>query len=413
VTTAESARPGGRLAWRRRAAGPALILAALILIALTLASLTAAVAAASPAGAATTPASTSCATATGPFTVSGTKVLAADGQPFVSYGITVPGLQGLDWAAYGSLDLEKIAATADDWCANTVRLQLSQDNLLGPDGTDFDQAYMTAIETEVAAAEQDHLVVVLNDNTEFASLAARRTQQGPTAATATFWKDLASVYGNDPQVIFDLFNEPRTYAPGMSQAQEWSLWLVGGRFEGTLYPFGMAQLAEYVRNILGAKNLFWVEGPDNSVSFAGMMSQDALLNVTGVVYALHHPSGWPGPVSWDADFGYLVTTGVAPVVDGEWTNYEPQPTATPESPRTSCWPQAPTRVPEYLQYLAAHGIGLNAYQLQPGYLIKSYGDLADPTTINGNTWSCVSNLERQPGQGAGSLVKAWFEQQNG
>ncbi len=69
--------------------------------------------------------------------------------------------------------------------------------------------------------------------------------------------------------------------------------------------------------------------------------------------------------------------------------------------------------PSFLQYLAAHGMGLNVYQLQPGYLIKSYRDLADPTTINAGAWSCVPTHELQPGQGAGSLIMAWFEQHNG
>jgi hypothetical protein len=50
----------------------------------------------------------------------------------------------------------------------------------------------------------------------------------------------------------------------MSLAREWRLWLDGGRFGGVVYPFGMAQLASYVRNTVGAQNLFWVEGPDNS-----------------------------------------------------------------------------------------------------------------------------------------------------
>jgi len=143
-----------------------------------------------------------------------------------------------------------------------------------------------------------------------------------------------------------------------------------------------------------------------------MVSDGALLKVSGVVYALHHPAGQPGPASWDADFGYLITTGVAPVVDGEWTNYEPYPTVNPETLSSSCWPDAPTSVPAYLEYLSAHRVGLNVYQLQPGYMIKSYGNLADPTTINGHTWSCVSNGEPQPGQGAGSLVMAWFKQHN-
>ncbi len=360
-----------------------------------------------------TPPGTSCRQASGPFTVHGTQVLDQVGNPFVSYGITVPGLQWLDWRNFTGLDLEKITAIADDWCANTVRLQLSQDNLLGVDGTGFNQSYMNAIRAEVALAENDHMVVVINDQSEFGGPVAQSTQRGPTVASMTFWQDMTRLYGHDPQVIFDLFNEPRTFSAGMSQAQEWGLWLNGGWFGGTFYPFGMAKLAAYVRSTLGAHNLFWVEGPDSAESLAGMVSHGALLNVSGVVYAVHHPAAPHDAASWDTDFGYLVRMGIAPVVDGEWTNYEPPPTATLMRPHTSCWPDAPTTVPQFLDYLAAHGIGLNAYQLQPGYLIKSYRDMANPTTIDGRTWSCRSNQEPQPGQGTGALLMAWFEEQNG
>jgi hypothetical protein len=336
-------------------------------------------------------------------------VLDSGGQAFVSYGITVPGLQFGGWRRYRELDLEKIAAIANYWCANTVRLQLNQDDLFTARG--FDADYLAAIDAEVSMAEHYHLVVVLNDNTEFGPVAERSGQKGPTQDTETFWGILASRYGDDPQVIFDLFNEPRTYAPGMAPAQEWRLWLHGGWFGGAYYPFGMAELAAYVRNTLHAQNLFWIEGPDNSASFAGMISEGALLNVGGVVYALHHPAGAHNPAAWDADLGYLLAAGV-PVVDGEWTNYEPAPTAHPMPPRTSCWSDAPATVPQFLQYLTAHDIGLNVYQLEPGYMIKSYLDLADPTTINAATWSCVSNREPQPGQGAGSAVMAFFAQHN-
>jgi len=190
------------------------------------------------------------------------------------------------------------------------------------------------------------------------------------------------------------------------------LWLNGGEFAGVFYPIGMAKLTAYVRHTLHAQNLFWVEGPDYSASFAGMVQQGALLQVSGVVYALHHPAGQHDPASWDDDFGYLLTGGVAPVVDGEWTNYEPVPTSHPTTVPSSCWPDAPAKVPDYLQYLAARSVGLNAFQLQPDYLIRSYGNLADPTTINARTWSCTSDDESQPGQGAGSLLLTWFEQHN-
>jgi len=400
VATAGLARVGRRRGWPL-AAGAALTLVTIL-----------SGAAATPPAAASPRAGGSCGKAVGPFTVQGTRVLGAGGKAFVSYGTTVPGLQGPDWQDSVPADLDEIAATADDWCANTVRLQLSQDNLLGPKGNGLDGAYMNAIETEVSAAESDHLVVVLNDDTELTA-PAWNLEQGPSFETETFWQDLTDAYGEDPQVIFDLFNEPRMYYDGMSQAEEWQLWLNGGAFEGETYPIGMAQLAEYVRSTLGAENLFWVEGPRYSVSFAGMVREGAVLPVSGVVYAVHHPAAPHDGSGWYADFGYLVVTGVAPVVDGEWTNYEPPPDSAPGPMPTSCWPDAPTAVPEYLHYLSLLGIGLNVYDLQPGYMINSSGDLADPTTINAATWSCQPDQELQPGQGAGSLVMAWFKHNNG
>jgi hypothetical protein len=399
VTRARGARVGRGLGWPSMVIGAALALAAML-----------GGSAAPAAGATPAPASGSCGKATGPFTVHGTKVLGAGGKVFVSYGTTVAGLQGPDWQSSINEDLQEIAATADDWCANTIRLQLSQDILVGPTGA-INPAYQNAIQAEVSAAESDHMVVVLNDSTEVTD-PIWNEELGPTSGTEAFWKVLAGVYGNNPQVIFDLFNEPRTYASGMSSPQEWNLWLDGGRFAGVNYPFGMAQLAGYVRNTLHAKNLFWVEGPRFSVSFAGMVRWGAVLKVSGVAYAVHHPAAPHDKSGWYADFGYLVATGVAPVVDGEWTNYEPAPTATPATVPTSCWTDAPTTVPEYLAYLSSLRVGLSVYDLQPGYMIQSGGNLGDPTTINAKTWSCQSSSEPQPGQGAGALVMAWFKQHN-
>jgi hypothetical protein len=358
------------------------------------------------------PSAQSCGKAVGPFTVHGTEVLGAHGKLFVSYGITIPDMQGPHWANFVTLDEEKISAIADDWCANTVRFQLDQDNLIGPHGTSFNHAYLKAIEAMVSEAESDQLVVVLNDSTEFAPNEESLYQRGPTMGTETFWKDMADLYGKDPQVVFDLFNEPRMYHPSMSLAEKWQLWLNGGEFAGVFYPIGMAQLAAYVRDTLRAQNLLWVEGPRYSLGFAGMVSEGAVVHVSGVVYAVHHTIGAISPNVWYAEFGYLVATGVGPVVDGEWTNYEPAPTNSYSPAPGSCWPDAVTMVPAYLQYLYSHGIGLDAYQLQPGYLIKSWNNLGDPTTIDPRTWSCFQNHEPQPDQGAGLLIMNWFIKHN-
>jgi hypothetical protein len=397
-------RFGRRFSWRGLISSAALVLAAVAVPVVIM-----------PLGdAGTTAAKTSpCGKASGPFTVDGTKVLAKNGSTFVSYGMTVSGLQEGNWTELIPLDLEKISATADDWCANTVRIQVNQDLLLGPNGTAFNQEYMAAIESEVSLAESYGLVVVLNDETNFSPLAVRKYQNGPTPGTEVFWKDMAKVYGNDPQVIFDLFNEPRTFKPGMSSSEEWRLWLDGGTFEGVYYPFGMAQLAAYVRDTAGAHNLFWVEGPRYSLTFAGMIRYHALLHVSGVVYSIHHAQGLHDVQDWNAAFGYLVTDGIAPVVNGEFTNYEPLPNPKINVAPGYCWANAPTAVPQYLSYLAALGIGMSAYQLVPGWLIKSNQDLGDPTSINPRTWSCVPDDEAQPYQSAGKMIMSYFEQHNG
>ena len=277
-----------------------------------------------------------CGKAAGPFTVHGTQVLARNGSVFISYGMSVSGLQDGHWTKLIAGDRAKIKATAQDWCANTVRIQLNQDLLLGSAAQHINSKYLAAIESEVSLAESYHLVVVLNDETNFAPVPVRRGQAGPTPGTEVFWKDLTRIYGHDPQVIFDLFNEPRTSVPAMGQATLWRLWLDGGTFDGVHYPFGMAALAAYVRNTLGAENLLWIEGPRYSLSFAGMIHYHALIHVSGVVYAIHHAQGAHDVPVWNSAFGYLVEDHIAPVVSGEFTNYEPPPdSGTTPSPVTA------------------------------------------------------------------------------
>jgi hypothetical protein len=345
-------------------------------------------------------ASTACLHATGPFHVDGTEVIGAGNRVFVPYGITVPGLANANggWRATEQKDLRKIDATANLWCGNTVRLQVSQDNLLGNLGKSFSTPYMKAIKKEVARAESHHLVVVINDQTETSGLSY---QLAPTPGTETFWKDLIRVYGSDKQVIFDLFNEPRT--TGLSVPAMWSLWNSGGSYHGNNYV-GMAKLARDLR-AADKRNLFWIEGPDYADTFAGLERNHALLHTGGVVYAVHHPAGSHDTAAWYDDFGYLVNTDVAPVVVGEWTNYRPIKSANSE-----CWPDAPTKVPVFLRYLAAHGIGMTAYQLADGLLTTSDTNLGTTTSFQ-HGWSCrVSPTPTD--EGAGQLIKAWFRTHN-
>ena len=355
-----------------------------------------------------------CGKAVGPFTVHGTKVLAGNGSVFIPYGMTVSGLQEGNWTNLVGLDLEKIPVIADDWCANTIRIQTNEDMLLGPNGTSFNSEYMAAIQSEVALAESYKLVVVLNDETNFTlPLSVRHHQADPTRETEIFWKDMTRFYGNDPQVIFDLYNEPRTSVPYMKPPKLWHLWLDGGEFKGVDYKFGMAALTAYVRYTAGAHNLFWIEGPRYSLSFQGMIRYHAVIHVSGVVYAIHHAQGAHDEAAWYAAFGYLVADGIAPVVNGEFTNYEPLPNPKIHQEPGYCWDNAPTAVPAYLDYLTQLGIGMSAYQLVYPWLVAPNDDFYHPTAMNPQTWSCKPWYEPQPPQSAGALIRAWFKLHNG
>jgi Cellulase (glycosyl hydrolase family 5) len=397
----------------------------------------------------TTPLQPPCkgAKATGPFTTgskNGHPVVfqggVNHGEIFNSYGTTVPGLEVGTWqksditSVVIDKDEPKIAATFNDWCGNTVRLQVDQDVLFGTGGK-VNSSYLAAIRMEVNyAIEQYGLVVVLNDSTESAPATERAHQTNPTALTKTFWKkmydefDTGRYAGDADRVIFDLFNEPRLKA--QSYHRTWQLWYEGTAkgqtFDGAHYV-GMNTLAQYVRS-LGAKNLFWAEAPYVATTFSGMVSYHYLLKVSNVVYALHHPKGLGkyGQVQntavWYKDFGYLVNQDVAPVVEGEWTNFMPGTTYG----SGECWLDPYQKIPEYLQYLAVHGIGMSAYQLSANLLITQIYKPTAPNlnvfrepTMLGNplTWDCGLKIEPKltvadPDRGAGLLIMNWFRQCN-
>jgi hypothetical protein len=326
----------------------------------------------------------------GPFHVTGTRLLSANGQRFVPAGITVSGLANPSYLSSIPVDHAKIRATAGFWCASTVRLQISQDTLVGGNGDSFSTRFLHAIEAEVTLAEKLGLVVVLNDQTEDVGF-----QLAPTKVTVAFWKDLSHVYGHDPQVMFDLFNQPRVEKQARCGLNsDWAFWRRGGHFEGKTYV-GMQALAGDVRHD-GAQNVLWIEGPCFANSLSGLGSHR--ISGRNIVYAFQHPHGPHNPAQWYKDFGWVLFRHIGPVVNAEWTNYA--------ADKSECWTDAPTAVPAYLKYLSTRGIGLTAYQLKKGLLIRS-ANLDDPTRIEisgAKKWHCANNLD----EGIGSLLLAEF-----
>ena len=287
-------------------------------------------------------------------------------------GITIAALQ--NYLGFTGSVKAQIGA-AQSWNVNAIRLQIVQDKLVGASGRRYSRGYsatyMNNIRQIVTFALHNHLNVILNAQTEL-SLGYSANENLPTAATYAFWHAMTRYYGDNPHVVFDLFNEPR-YC-------NWAQW-----------TRSMQSLVNYVRRI-GALNQLWAEGLWWGSTFAGLPH---LLSGQGIVYSFHHPGApWPwqgwvpgyqpgvmGPPLWNAAFGDLAAQGV-PMVNGEFVNYI----------GGYYWPHSTQMVSQYMRYLAERHIGMIAWSLQPGIM-----------TASTRLGSAVS----EP-QGAGRLVWRYF-----
>ena len=336
-----------------------------------------------------------CRHVSGPFHRARNMIIGAGGQRYIPYGIVVTGLGNPNWKTHHAGDDAEIGAAAASWCSNTVRLQIFQYGLLGPGktGVTVNTTFLGLIEGEVTTALNAGLDVVINDQTEGGGNPAAVGM--PTTQTEAFWKVMSGKYGKNPDVIFDLFNEPRR-ANFPTEAGTWKFWQHGGNYHGRHF-IGLQPLARYIRG-LGAKNLFWIEGPHTAGTLDEVVSHQ-ITRAGPLEYAINHPGGVNvrhDSSDWYTRFGYAAKK--VPMTDAEWTNY---------SSTRSCWANAPTSVPAFLSYLARKGMGLTAWTLTPGVLAAS-ADLADPTVIKSD-WACTnSGLD----EGAGSAIMNWFQQHN-
>jgi hypothetical protein len=307
---------------------------------------------------------------TAAFTVAGTAIL-KQGQPFLPYGVTISGLTRYDWRVQLSSDLAQIAATAGYWHGNTVRIQVFPtwmvDNVPG---------YLAAVEQEVSAGRSGGLVVVI-------SAQYKKTLQAPDASTAAFWRAIAPRYREDPGVWFDLYNEPKE--------DSWSTWRNGS---GSVV--GMQTLLDDVRAV-APDNLVLAEGLPHTLD--GVTGD--LLSGHNVVYEIHpyfFRRDYITPGAWNLDFGDL--SGRIPVLIGEWGEWE--------AASGKCETDAPTLVPQFLSYVRAHHIGLIAYALQPGLMIRG-NNLEDPTNFDsGSPYQCSATDTGSGAQGAGADLRALF-----
>lgn len=353
-----------------------------------------------------------------------------NGHVFIPEGISVyGGLEAPNYHKNVANDYAQIKAANLYWHANTIRLQVAETDLFAnvPSTQPYNIRFLSALKDQVNYASSLGMVVVINDQTEFTSKTV-----SPTTMSQQFWAVMADQFRNRPNVIFDIFNEPRlTSAVGtnpltadvpynsfvanqlvttppqpskLSSDQAWTLWRNGGWVDGIDYV-GMQDLVDEIRDA-HAPNIIWAEGTYDA---RRLPPSQYLLNGTNLVYSIHHPN-LNSPQSWRR-IGDLAATH--PVVEGEWAQYE--------SKWAECYSKAYINAPKYLDFLQRHHIGVIAWSLQENSLLKGTRADGQPTNLNTNEDSPNAsdlstpdklgtnyNCDTRYGQGVGQLLQDYF-----
>jgi hypothetical protein len=198
------------------------------------------------------------------------------------------------------------------WGINAVRIPLNEDCWLSLNGVSSQSsgaAYQSAIKTWVGALIQGGIYPILDLHwTENAGAKATGQQPMPDAAHGVaFWTSVATAFASQPQVVFDLFNEPYPDM-NMEATAAWQCWKSGGTCPGVAYSVaGMQQMLTAVRSA-GANNLVLLAG----IEFANDLSQwlayvptDPANNL-GVSWHVYNNSNYTSNHSFAADAGPVV-----------------------------------------------------------------------------------------------------------
>jgi len=255
------------------------------------------------------------------------------GQEFECIQAGTPG--SLGWGMFdGPTDLASAQAIAS-WHANTVRLPLNEDCWLGINGVNPQwggAAYQDAIKKYVDTLHQAGLYVILDLHWNSpGDIPAAAQQPMPDEDHAIdFWKSVATTFGSDQAVVFDLYNEPFLYGDYAQDANQdlWDCWLhgcalnqylTGGQPYTQSYVWnavGMQTLVDTVR-ATGATNVIMVGGLEWANDLTQWLSHKPSDPLQNLAAAWH---SYPGQTCSNEDCWNTVIAPVAaevPIVTGE------------------------------------------------------------------------------------------------
>jgi len=232
-----------------------------------------------------------------PLDVQGTKIVNAKGYVVQLKGFATMG-------AYPNITQAQIVHFKKDWNITVLRLPLLTSDCncpraicwtIGNNTVTVNAAYITAADSVIKWCRDNHIYVLFDGWHEGG--------QGQTAAnfksTVAAWSIMAERYKNQDHLLWEIFNEPHGVA--------WSAWVP---MVNQLIDTIMSK--NPVSKVVVAGTANWCQQAD---------VQTAKFNYNKVIYSWHPYStvyGSIGAATWGPKFGYIMTSGVAPIMATEW-----------------------------------------------------------------------------------------------
>jgi hypothetical protein len=268
------------------------------------------------------------------YKVDGNLIKGPDGSAFIPRGVAYSGLEtspqgdnpnvvapggrypcgGSSWGdPAGELGCV-VGSIRNKWHANTIRIALNQDFWLSAACNSAkaigatNVGYQDLVSNVVRSAENEGMIAILDLHwsdqgstlTQARSCPANSQQPMADGNSLLFWYQVAQKFANDPQVWFELYNEPQNI--------DENVWRNGGVVTGRWYAAGMQQLYEVIR-AAGASNPILAGGLSSAGTLQPLLPRWALDGYS-IAYAAHTYAnlcgarGWPTDSSLNSAFGF-------------------------------------------------------------------------------------------------------------
>ena len=272
----------------------------------------------------------------GPYHTQGNLILGADNRPYLFHGVSRDDLEYL-CAGDSHYTRQELAymgigdntAHTTYWGGNIVRLPLSENYWLYGSASQncSSEQYHAVLKRAVDTLTSLNLNVMLDlqwTNAGGQSPEAGDAWSMPDEDSITFWQQVASIYKNYRNVLFEIYNEVHWH-------EDWPCWRNGcaivGDYSGltghdhSRYNYqgvGMQALLDTVRRT-GANNLVVVGGIDWGFDLSQLSTYH--LDGTNIVYDTHPYSyNAKSPAHWDTAFGQISSS--YPVISAESGEYD-------------------------------------------------------------------------------------------